>query len=32
MALETVITALEIAIDEALKNSEDIANNGDTAH
>ncbi|RAW95715.1 MULTISPECIES: pyroglutamyl-peptidase I [unclassified Photorhabdus] len=32
MALEIVITTLEIAIDEALKNSEDIAINGGTTH
>ncbi|NHB87359.1 pyroglutamyl-peptidase I [Photorhabdus tasmaniensis] len=32
MALETVITALEIAINEALKNSEDIVISGGTTH
>ncbi|WP_350306678.1 pyroglutamyl-peptidase I [Photorhabdus viridis] len=32
MALETVITALEIAIDEALKNSEDIVISGGATH
>ncbi|OCA52619.1 pyroglutamyl-peptidase I [Photorhabdus namnaonensis] len=32
MTLETVITALEIAIDEALKNSEDISINGGATH
>ncbi|WP_036770192.1 pyroglutamyl-peptidase I [Photorhabdus australis] len=32
MSLETVITALEIAIDEALKNSEDIIISGGATH